>query len=137
MNNIRIVLVETSHPANIGSCVRAMKTMGIYELYLVKPKQFPHPQAVELAAGADDLLANAHVVASLAQALQGIEQVFMTSARARNIALPGFTPKEAALKIVNDIGSAKVALVFGRERTGLTNAELLQGHYHVYIPANP
>jgi tRNA (cytidine32/uridine32-2'-O)-methyltransferase len=137
LKNIRIVLVETSHPGNIGSCARAMKTMGLSDLYLVNPKQFPHPAAVELSAGAEDLLERAVVVESLSEALMGCACVLVTSARARSLALPGLTPKEAAMQVVNEYAEVPVAFVFGREQSGLTNLELLQGQYHIYIPANP
>ena len=158
MNSVRIVLVETSHPGNIGSCARAMKTMGFDALYLVNPRCFPHPQAIDLSAGSEDLLEKAVVVDDLAKALTGCGQIFMTSARARSIALPGLTPRQAAEKVVLNIysslspvptnhtknhalcegrgSSAKsIAFVFGRESSGLSNAELLQGHYQIHIPS--
>lgn len=150
MNRVRIVLIETSHPGNIGSCARAMKTMGFDELYLVNPRCFPHPQAIDLAAGSEDLLEKAVVVDDLAKALTGCAQIFMTSARARSIALPGLTPRQAAEKVVLNIHSRRslgstnhtenpsaksIAFVFGRESSGLSNAELLQGHYQIHIPS--
>lgn len=137
LTQVRIILVETSHPGNIGSCARAMKTMGLTHLYLVKPKQFPHPAAVELSAGAEDILEQAILVETLAEALVGCSCVFVTSARARSLALPGLTPKEAAVKVGNEFRELPVAFVFGREQSGLTNLEILQGQYHIYIPANP
>lgn len=137
LTRIRIVLVETSHPGNIGSCARAMKTMGLTDLYLVNPKSFPHPAAVELSAGAEDILANARVVESLPAALAGCTCVFVTSARARSLALPGLTPALAAEYVMREHADGSVAFVFGREQTGLTNLELLQGQFHINIPANP
>lgn len=135
--HIRIVLVETSHPGNIGSCARAMKTMGLSSLYLVKPKFFPHPTAQALAAGADTLLEEAVVTETLSEALADCSCIFVTSNRARRLALPGETPASAAMRVVNHYKGSKVAIVFGRERTGLTNVELLQGHYHICIPTHP
>jgi tRNA (cytidine32/uridine32-2'-O)-methyltransferase len=137
LTRIRIVLVETSHPGNIGSCARAMKNMGLTDLFLVNPKSFPHPAAVELSAGADDILENAVVVESLPQALEGCACVFVTSARARSLALPGLTPALAADYVMREHVDTSVAFVFGREQSGLTNLELLQGQFHIYIPANP
>lgn len=135
--SVRIVLVATSHPGNIGSAARAMKTMGFHRLYLVNPKKFPDKVAHELAAGADDILQKATVVDSLAAALHGCQVVFAASARARDMALPGFTPAGMATHCVALPDEADIALVFGREHAGLTNDELLQCHYHVNIPSNP
>lgn len=135
--SIRIVLVATSHPGNIGSTARAMKTMGLSRLYLVTPKSFPDVKAYELAAGADDILDQCQVVTSLDQALQDCQIIVATSARPRGIALPGLTPPACAELISNKPDSTEVAIVFGREHAGLTNEELLRCHYHVNIPANP
>lgn len=137
LNTIRVVLVETSHPGNIGASARAMKTMGLSRLYLVSPRAFPDIQAIEMAAGADDVLENAVVVPSLNEALHGCQLILMTSARPRELSLPGLTPETAAIRMNEISDDAEIALVFGRERTGLTNEELLYGHYHVEIPANP
>lgn len=134
---MRIILVETSHPGNIGATARAMKTMGFSELYLVRPKQFPDLKATEMAAGADDILHQAVIVDALETALEGCQQVFVTSARPRAIALPGLLPSEAASLVASTYAKAKTAVVFGREQSGLTNAELLKGNYHIEIPANP
>lgn len=136
-NNIRIVLVATTHPGNIGSTVRAMKTMGLTQLYLVRPKQFPHSQANELASGADDLLNQAIVVNSLSDALSGCHWVFASSARPRDIDLPGLLPVEAGAFCAQQENDCQVAFIFGREHAGLTNEELLHAHYHIQIPANP
>ncbi|KTD25969.1 MULTISPECIES: RNA methyltransferase [Legionella] len=135
--SIRIVLVATSHPGNIGSAARAMKTMGLRKLYLVSPKSFPDQKAHEMAAGADDVLQEAVVTTSLDDALQGCQLVFATSARPRGIALPGLTPASCAELIAQKPDNTKVAIVFGREHAGLTNEELLRSHYHVNIPSNP
>lgn len=136
-DSIRIVLVATSHPGNIGSTARAMKTMGLRRLYLVSPKLFPHPQAHELSAGADDLLQQAVVTESLSEALEGCQLVLATSARPRDLDLPGLTPATAAA-LVSEIGdNTEVAIVFGREHAGLTNDELLHCHYHIHIPSDP
>lgn len=136
-SKIRMVLVETSHPGNIGACARAMKNMGFSSLYLVNPKQFPHYQAIEMSAGAEDILEKAVVVETLAEALADCQIVMMTSARARNIALTGATPAQAAEWVAGKYASQSVAMVFGREKSGLTNEELLLGHHHIVIPANP
>lgn len=137
LNSIRVVLVETSHPGNIGASARAMKTMGLEKLYLVSPRTFPDSKAIEMAAGADDLLLEAVVVPTLKEALHGCQLILMTSARPRELDLPGLTPGTAAKRMGEMPDEAEIALVFGRERTGLTNDELLHGHYHVEIPTNP
>ncbi|MCH9755966.1 MAG: RNA methyltransferase [Gammaproteobacteria bacterium] len=137
LNAIRVILVETSHPGNIGAAARAMKTMGLSRLYLVSPKLFPDKNAVEMASGAQDVLENAVCVDSLDEALLGAQLILMTSARPRDIALPGLTPDTAAKTMTKMPEDTEIALVFGRERIGLTNEELLHGHYHVEIPTNP
>jgi tRNA (cytidine32/uridine32-2'-O)-methyltransferase len=134
---IRMVLVATSHPGNIGSTARAMKTMGFTKLYLVSPKSFPDQKAFELAAGADDVLNKAVVTNSLDEALQGCELVLATSARTRCVSLPNLTPADCAKLISEKPDNTEVAIIFGREHAGLTNEELLHSHYHVTIPANP
>lgn len=137
LDSIRIVLVATSHPGNIGSTARAMKTMGLQRLYLVSPKVFPDQRAHELAAGADDILQQAIVVNSLTEALTGCHMAFATSARPRDLALPGLTPESMAMLVNKTQDETEIAMVFGREHAGLTNDELLQCHYHVNIPSNP
>ncbi|KTC84179.1 RNA methyltransferase [Legionella brunensis] len=134
---IRIVLIATSHPGNIGSTARALKTMGFRKLYLVSPKSFPHQKAYEMAAGADDVLDEAIVTDSLDEALKGCQLVFATSARPRGIALPGLTPSESATLIAGKSDQTEIAILFGREHAGLTNEELLRSHYHINIPSNP
>lgn len=136
-DSIRIVLVATSHPGNIGSTARAMKTMGFHRLYLVKPKSFPDPRAHELSAGADDLFQHTVVTDSLAEALTGCQLVLATSARPRELALPGLTPAACASLIAETKDNTEIAIVFGREHAGLTNDELLHCHYHINIPSNP
>ena len=135
--NLRIVLVGTQHPGNIGSAARAMKTMGLSALHLVAPERFPDPEANTLAAGADDLLAAAAVHADLDAALAGCTYVLGTSARRRHVPLPELSPQEAARQLVEAAGRGPVALLFGRERTGLENAELQRCHASVGIPTNP
>lgn len=136
-DSIRIVLVATSHPGNIGSTARAMKTMGFTRLYLVSPEKFPHNNAREMAAGADDLLENAVITDSLKDALAGCQLILATSARPRGLSLPGLVPGAAAKLIGEKPDDTEIALVFGREDSGLSNAELLQCHYHVHIPSTP
>lgn len=136
-SSIRIVLVATSHPGNIGSTARAMKTMGLSKLYLVTPKSFPDQKAWELAAGADDVLTRAVVTDSLNEALQGCQLILAASARPRGVSLPGLTPAGCAQLVGEQPDSTEVAIVFGREHAGLTNEELLRSHYHVNIPSNP
>jgi tRNA (cytidine32/uridine32-2'-O)-methyltransferase len=135
---IRIVLIGTQHPGNIGSAARAMKTMGLSNLVLVAPKRFPDPEANTLAAGAEDIVINARVVASLDAALQGCSFALGTTARDRAISLPEFTPREAAHALAARTATGEqVALLFGRERTGLENDELMRCHGRVFIPCNP
>ena len=137
LDNIRVVLVNTSHPGNIGSAARAMKTMGIHDLVLVDPVEPPDGRATAMAAGAVDVLANLRIVATLAEAVADCGLVIGSSARSRTLDWPMLDPREAGAKSVAEATQHKVALVFGRERTGLTNEELQQCHYHVCIPANP
>jgi len=135
--SIRMVLVATSHPGNIGSSARALKTMGFDRLYLVTPKSFPDARAHEMAAGADDILDKCVVVGSLTEALYGCQLVVGTSARPRGLSLPGLMPRDCAELIGTQPDTTQVAIVFGREHAGLTNDELLHCHYHLNIPSNP
>nr|WP_256254695.1 tRNA (cytosine(32)/uridine(32)-2'-O)-methyltransferase TrmJ [Pseudomonas agarici] len=138
MQNIRVVLVNTSHPGNIGGAARAMKNMGLSRLVLVEPRTFPSDEADARAAGATDILANAQVVATLEDALSGCKLVFGTSARDRRIPWPLLDPRECGVKVVEAAAhDAQIALVFGREDSGLTNDELQRCHYHVHIPSDP
>ncbi|HDX9009346.1 tRNA (cytosine(32)/uridine(32)-2'-O)-methyltransferase TrmJ [Aeromonas dhakensis] len=137
LDQIRIVLVNTSHTGNMGSAARAMKTMGLSQMVLVDPQALPDGNANALAAGASDILANARVVATLDEAIADCGLVVGTSARSRTLSWPMLDPREAGEKLVAEGMQHPVALVFGRERTGLTNDELQKCHYHVAIPANP
>lgn len=134
---IRIVLVGTQHPGNIGAAARALKTMGLSRLVLVAPEQYPADEAFRRAAGADDLLAGATVAASLAEAVSDCRFVLGCTARSRRVALEELAPREAASRIIGLAAADEVALVFGRERTGLSNEELQLCHASVHIPANP
>lgn len=133
---VRIVLVRTSHPGNIGAVARAMKTMGQSQLYLVQPKYFPHADATARASGADDLLAQALVVESLDEALAGCGYVYGLSARLRSIQWPVLDPRACAQQVLQQPG-LPAALVFGNERNGLSNAEMDRCQYLVNIPTNP
>ncbi|HEU4775030.1 MAG TPA: RNA methyltransferase [Lysobacter sp.] len=138
VSRIRIVLVGTQHPGNIGSAARAMKTMGLSRLVLVAPERFPHAEAHALAAGADDLLDAAVVHPALADAIADCTLVLGCTARSRRVPLPERGPREAAGAMLEEaLGGGEVALVFGRERTGLDNDELQLCHRAVHIPANP
>ena len=134
---VRIVLVNTSHPGNIGATARAMKTMGFSNLYLVNPKHFPHEKAIELAAGADDVLANAVVTDDLVSAIGSCQFVIGTSSRTRRIPLPILNPRECAAKVSDEVTLGhEVAIIFGNERVGLENSELMQCHYQLIIPTS-
>ncbi|HEY5850535.1 MAG TPA: RNA methyltransferase [Lysobacter sp.] len=137
-DRLRIVLVGTQHPGNIGSAARAMKTMGLARLVLVAPEKAPSVESYALAAGADDVLAAATTCATLAEAVADCRLVLGCTARSRRVALEELLPRDAAARAVGEAGAgAEVALVFGRERTGLTNDELQLCHASVHIPANP
>ena len=138
LQRLRIVLVGTQHPGNIGSAARAIKTMGLSRLVLVAPERFPHPEANALAAGADDVLAAARVHDALADAVADCRLVLGCTARSRRVALDEQSPRDAASRaLAVAAAGGEVALVFGRERTGLTNDELQLCHGAVHIPANP
>lgn len=137
LERIRIVLVNTSHPGNIGAAARAMKTMGLATLYLVSPSQFPHFKAEEMASGAGDILKQARVVESLDQAIADCTWVVGTSARMRTVPWPLLSPRSLAEKIHQEPENSCIAIIFGREQTGLTNEELKRCHAHVHIPSNP
>ncbi|HHF7276881.1 TPA: tRNA (cytosine(32)/uridine(32)-2'-O)-methyltransferase TrmJ [Haemophilus influenzae] len=134
LENIRIVLIETSHSGNIGSAARAMKTMGLNQLCLVSPKSIDE-QSYALSAGAEDIVKNAMIVNSFDDAVKNCSLVIGTSARLRHLQNTLIEPRECADKVIAHKG--KIAIVFGRERIGLTNEELLKCHYHLNIPANP
>jgi len=135
-SDIRVVLVAPSHPGNIGAVARAMKNMALGTLVLVKPKQFPHPEASARASGGEDVLAGARVVASLAEGLAGCGFVAATTARERDQYFRVVDVREAAARIVAQARRAPAAVVFGAERTGLTNEELESAHALVRIPAS-
>lgn len=138
LQNIRVVLVNTSHAGNIGGAARAMKNMGLSRLVLVDPEDFPSPNAVARASGATDILDSARVVATLEEALAGCSLVLGTSARDRRIPWPLLDPREcASVSVDQSAGGGEVALVFGREYAGLTNEELQRCQYHVHIPSDP
>lgn len=136
MKNTRIVLINTSHPGNIGSAARAMKTMGLSSLYLVSPLIFPHDKAKEMASGAVDILEQATVVNTLDEAIADCQLVVGTSARPRTIPWPTLSPRELAEKIQQESETNKIAILFGRESSGLTNEELHCCHFHIQIPSN-
>lgn len=136
LQKIRIVLVNTSHPGNIGGAARAMKNMGLSQLYLVEPKEFPADKAVWRAAGAADILESAVVVETLDEAVSDCGLVVGTSARERRIPWPLVTPRECGERAIVETQHHDVAIVFGREDRGLTNEELHKCNYHVHIPAN-
>ena len=136
-HKVRIVLVDTSHPGNIGAAARAMKNMGLEQLYLVNPKLFPHADATARASGADDILAKAVVYETLDEALAGCSLVVGASARLRRLSIPQWSPRECAEKIMAEDAGSETAIVFGREHAGLTNEELGRCHQLVHIPCNP
>jgi TrmH family RNA methyltransferase len=134
--NIRIVLVEPSHPGNIGAVARAMKNMALEELVLVRPKQFPHAEATARASGADDILERARVVETLAEGLDGCGFVAATTSRDRDQNFRIVDVRDAAERIVAEARRAPAAVLFGAERTGLTNDDIESSHVLIRIPAN-
>ena len=132
-----MVLSHTTHPGNIGAAARAMKTMGLCYLYLINPRHFPDPQASAMAAGADDILTNAVVCASIDEALQGVVYTVGMTARLRDISIEVKTPREAMPLVVQEAQTQSVALLFGTEMSGLTNEETGRSQLLVNIPANP
>lgn len=136
LSNFKVVLVETSHPGNIGAVARAMKNMRMDQLRLVSPKFFPHADATARASGADDLLRTAAVFDSLPDAIADCQIVLGASARDRTISWPSLTARQAAEKWVGVSAEQNIALVFGRENSGLKNHELDLCHYLLRIPCN-
>ena len=138
LSHVRIVMVNTTLPANIGSALRAMKTMGLSKLVLVEPKTYPHPDINALAAGAVDLIEQIEIVPTLEDAIKDCHLVFGTSARSRTIPWPLLDARPAAEKSLNAVvkDQQEIAIVFGREDRGLTNEELAMANYHVTIPVN-
>ena len=137
LKRVRVVLVGTTHPGNIGSAARAMKAMGVTDLVLVAPERFPHADATALASGADDLLARARVVDDVAAAVSDCVWVVGTSARLRTHSVPVLGPDVAAGQALENAALGPVALVFGREHSGLTNTELDYCNAFVQIPTVP
>src|SRR5688572_5069598 len=121
LDRIRIVLVSTSHPGNIGAAARSMKTMGLSRLYLVQPLDYPDAEAIAMAAGAEDVLKSAQIFGSLNEALTDCVLAIGTSARSRSLEWPLLDPEQCAQTLLQHTGKGDVALVFGRERSGLTN----------------
>lgn len=137
MSRVRVVLSRTSHPGNIGAAARAMKTMGFSRLVLVRPKIFPDAQAEAMASGAGDVLASACVVDTLADALQGVVLAMALTARRRDLATEPLWAREGAAELAAIAMQGEVALVFGNEKSGLTNEELALCGRWAMIPANP
>ena len=135
---VQIILVNTSHPGNIGSVARAMKNMGLANLSLINPKKFPHQDAVALAGNATDVLDNAKIFTSIQEAVKNSKVIYATSARDRTIEWPTLSARDAALEmqelVMNEI---QVSILFGREDRGLTNDELQLANKHLIIPAHP
>ena len=137
LDNIRIVMVNTSHPGNIGAAARAMKNMCLSQLYLVEPVSFPSTEAALRATHAVDLVDNAVVTSSLQEAIEECSLVIGTSARERTLNWVVEKPRQMAQTALSHTSQGPVAIVFGRERTGLTNEELALCHRLVHIPTNP
>jgi tRNA (cytidine32/uridine32-2'-O)-methyltransferase len=137
LSAIRIVLVEPSHPGNIGAVARALKNMALSELVLVRPKAFPHPEATARASGADDLLGRARVVETVTEAVADCGFVAATTSRPRDQNFRALDLHDAARNLFAKSELAPVAVLFGAERTGLTNEELALAHLLIRIPANP
>ena len=136
LTHLKVVLVETSHPGNIGGVARAMKNMGLTRLVLVNPLQFPCQEASARASGAGDILANAEVVSSLAEAVKDSRVVIGASARLRKVAWPQLDVRQTA-EMALQHHLEGVAMVFGREDSGLSNEEMDLCHYLAHIPSNP
>jgi tRNA (cytidine32/uridine32-2'-O)-methyltransferase len=137
MSRLRFVLVRPSHPGNIGAAARAIRTMGFTRLVLVAPHKYPHADATAMAAGADDVLEGIVVVSSLAEAIADCTFALGCTARRRGVPLPEFAPREAAVQACTAAQSGEAAIVFGNERTGLENDELMRCQAAVHIPSDP
>ena len=137
LSHIRFVLINTSHPGNIGATARAMKVMGLKNLHLVNPKTFPCSEATAMASGADDLLQQAVIHDSLESALQGCSLVLGTSARMRSLPMPQMDLRTAAKSALSEHAGQQIAIIFGQERAGLTNEEIQRCHELVHIDTNP
>jgi len=134
---VRIVLIDPSHPGNIGSVARAMKNMALSELTLVRPRSFPHAESIALAAGADDILSGARIVDTVAEAIADCSFIAGTTSRPRSYHWEFATPRDVADRIVGLGNENRVALLFGSERYGLANEDLQHCNVLVRIPANP
>ncbi|HDZ9231947.1 TPA: tRNA (cytosine(32)/uridine(32)-2'-O)-methyltransferase TrmJ [Vibrio cholerae] len=137
LERVKVVLVGTTHSGNIGSAARAMKVMGLSQMVLVDPQCQVDAQAIALAAGASEIALNAQIYPTLEAAVADCGLVVGTSARSRTLGWPMLEPRECGEKLISEANQHSVAMVFGRERTGLTNDELQLCHYHVCVPANP
>ncbi|EKF9638713.1 MULTISPECIES: tRNA (cytosine(32)/uridine(32)-2'-O)-methyltransferase TrmJ [Vibrio] len=137
LERVKVVLVGTTHSGNIGSAARAMKVMGLSQMVLVDPQCQVDAQAIALAAGASEIALNAQIYPTLEAAVADCGLVVGTSARSRTLEWPMLDPRECGEKLISEANQHSVAMVFGRERTGLTNEELQLCHYHVCVPANP
>ncbi|MBT8080145.1 MAG: RNA methyltransferase [Gammaproteobacteria bacterium] len=135
--SVRIVLVGTTHPGNIGAAARAMKNMGLEQLCLVQPRYFPHGDADARASGAEDILQSATVADSLDEALRDCVYVAGSSARSRTIGWPSVEPRDCAHRLLEHGRRGPVAVVFGPEKSGLTNEHLDRCHALLTIPADP
>ncbi|EMK6953894.1 tRNA (cytosine(32)/uridine(32)-2'-O)-methyltransferase TrmJ [Vibrio cholerae] len=137
LERVKVVLVGTTHSGNIGSAARAMKVMGLSQMVLVDPQCQVDAQAIALAAGASEIALNAQIYPTLEAAVADCGLVVGTSARSRTLEWPMLEPRECGEKLISEANQHSVAMVFGRERTGLTNDELQLCYYHVCVPANP
>jgi tRNA (cytidine32/uridine32-2'-O)-methyltransferase len=136
LDRIRVVLVNTTHPGNIGAAARAMKNMGLTRLYLVEPRDFPSDKARWRSANASDVVAQAVVVETLNEAIADCGLVIGTSARDRRIPWPLINPEECGRQVIRESTHHEVAILFGREARGLKNEELQKCQYHVHIPTS-
>lgn len=137
LDQIQIILIETSHSGNIGSAARAMKTMGLHHLRLVSPKQTIDEQAIALSAGAKDVLDQVQIFEHFDDAVADCQLIIGTSARQRHLQSTLIEPRACGELAITRANLGKVAIIFGRERVGLTNEELLKCHYHLNVPTNP
>lgn len=137
LTNVRIILCDTSHPGNIGAAARAMKTMGLTRLHLVRPQNFPDPQAIWRAAHASDVLEAASVHRTLEEALSDVAFSVACSARTREIAVPSLQCRDAAARVIDVAQAQPAALVFGNESSGLTTEDVNKCRLLAWIPASP
>jgi TrmH family RNA methyltransferase len=134
--DIRIVLVEPSHPGNVGAVARAMKNMGLEQLVLVSPRQFPHSEATARASGADDVLASARVVATVTEGVAGCGFIVATTSRPRDQYFSVADVRDAAERVLRESQRGPAAVLFGSERAGLSNEQLEAAHLLIRIPAS-